>query len=158
MLGVTIFMASKELLDMLNKGVAREVQFSIQYMWQRLMVKGIEGVAVESIFRQMAIESAANAEVLGERLVYLAGVLPVTFDSVHIGHSLDDMLKENIQNSEETVDLLKQTIQLASKEGDFATCRMLEDVLSIDEKHLDRVSKLLVGMTKPFTQLKLDSE
>lgn len=158
MLGVAIFMASKELLDMLNKGVAREVQFSIQYMWQRLMVKGIEGAAVESVFRQMAIESAANAEALGERLVYLAGVLPVTFDSIHVGHSLDDMLKENIQNSEETIDLLKQAIQLASKEGDFTTGRILEDALAVKEKHLDRVSKLLVGMTKPFTQLKLDSE
>jgi bacterioferritin len=155
---VAIFVASKELLDMLNKGVAREVQFSIQYMWQRLMMKGIEGVAVENIFRKMAMESAANAQVLGERLVFLAGVLPATFDSVHVGHGLDDMLKENIQNSEENIDLLRQAIQLSNKEGDFATRRILEDVLVVEEKHLDRVSKLLVGMTKPFTQLKLDSE
>jgi bacterioferritin len=152
-----ILVASKELLDMLNKVVAREVQFSIQYMWQHLMAKGIEGAAVENIFRRMAIESAANAEVLGERLVFVAGVLPVTFDSVHVGHGLDDMLKENIQNCEENIDLVKQAIQFAAKEGDFATRRVLEDVLIVDEKHLDRVSKLLVGMTKPFTQLKLDS-
>lgn len=158
MQGVLIFVVSKELLDMLNKVVTREVQFSIQYMWQRLMVKGVEGAAVESIFRQMAVESGANAELLGERLVYIAGVLPVTFDSVHVGHTLDDMLKENIQNSEETIDLLKQAIQSADKEGDFTTRRILEAVLAVDEKHLDRVSKLLVGMTKPFTQLKLDSE
>jgi len=149
--------ASKELLDMLNKGVARELQFSIQYMWQRLMVKGIEGAAVENIFRRMAVESAKNAEMLGERLVFLAGVLPVTVDSVHVGHSLDDMLKENIQNEEEIIDLFKQAIQMASKEGDYTTCRILEDVLCAEEKHLDKVSKLLVGMTKPFTQLKLDS-
>jgi bacterioferritin len=158
MQGVSIFVVSKELLDMLNKVVTREIQFSIQYMWQRLTVKGVEGAAVESIFRQMAVESAANAEVLGERLVYIAGVLPVTFDSVHVGHTFDDMLKENIQNSEETIDLLKQAIQSADKEGDFTTRRILEAVLAVDEKHLDRVSKLLVGMTKPFTQLKLDSE
>ena len=150
-------MVSKELLDMLNKGVAREIQSSIRYSWQSLMVKGVEGLAVEKVFRKMASESAINAEILGERLVYLAGVLPVTFESVHVGHSLDDMLKENIQYSEEVVDLLKQSIQLANKEGDFTTRRVLEDVLAVDERHLDRVSKLLVGMTKPFTQVKLDS-
>lgn len=150
-------MVSRELLDMLNKGVAREVQFSIRYSWQRLMVKGVEGLAVEKVFRKMALESATNAEVLGERLVFLAGVLPVTFESIHVGHSLDEMLKEDIQNSEEIVDLLKQAIQLATKEGDFTTRRLLEDILAVDEGHLDRVSKLLVGMTKPFTQVKLDS-
>ncbi len=150
-------MVSKELLDILNKGVAREVQSSIRYSWQSLMVKGVEGLVVEKVLRKMASESATNAEVLGERLVFLAGVLPLTFESVHVGHSLDEMLKEDIQNAEEIVDLLKQGIQLANKEGDFTTRRVLEDILEVDEGHLDRVSKLLVGMTKPFTQVKLDS-
>lgn len=151
------FVSSKELLDMLNKAVARELQSSIQYMWQHLMVKGVEGAAVENILRRIAIEAAKNTEVLAERLVFLAGVLPVSFEGVHVGHTLDDMLRENIQKEEETVDLLKQTIQVASREGDYTTRRILEDVLSSEEKHLDKVSKLLVGMTKPFTQPKLDS-
>ncbi len=51
---------------MLNKIVAREIQFSIQYKWQQLTVKGVEGAAVENIFRQMATKAAENAEVLGE--------------------------------------------------------------------------------------------
>jgi len=151
-------MASKELLEMLNKIVAREIQFSIQYRWQQIMVKGIEGAAVETLFKQIAIEALENTEVLAERLVYSAGVLPVNFEAVHVGHGLDDMLKENIQYEEEAINLLKQAMQIASKEGDFTTRRTLEDVLCNEEKHLDKVSKLLVGMTKPFTQLKLDSE
>ena len=151
-------MATKELLEMLNKIVARELQFSIQYRWQQLMVKGVEGAAVENIFRQIATEAMDNAEALAERLVYSAGVLPVNFDAVHVGHGLDDMLKENIQYEEEAINLLKQAMQMASKEGDFTTHRILEDVLCSEEKHLDKVSKLLVGMTKPFTQLKLDTE
>jgi bacterioferritin len=143
---------------MLNKAVAHELQSSIQYMWQHLIVKGVEGAAVENIFRKIAIEAAKNTEVLAERLVYLAGVLPVSFDPVHVEPGLDDMLKENIQHEEETINLLKQAIQMASKEGDYTTRKILEDVLADEEKHLDKVSKLLVGMTKPFTQLKLDSE
>ncbi len=149
--------SSRELLDMLNKAVARLLQSSIQYKWQQLTVKGIEGAASEGIFKRMAAESAKNVEVLAERLVYLAGVLPMTFDRVHVEYGLDDMLKENITNLEEAIELLKQTIQLAKSEGDYGTRRILEDVLIVEERHLDWVSKLLVGMTKPFTQVKLDS-
>jgi bacterioferritin (cytochrome b1) len=149
--------SSRELLDMLNKGVARVLQSAILYKWQQLSVKGIEGAAAEGIFKRMAAESAKNVEVLAERLVYLAGVLPMTFDRVHVEYGLDDMLKEDITNLEETIELLKQTIQLAKSEGDYGTRRILEDVLIVEERHLDWVSKLLVGMTKPFTQVKLDS-
>jgi bacterioferritin len=147
-------MASKELLEMLNKGIARELQVSIQYMWQHVMAKGIEGAVVEDTFRQISITEMKHAEKLAERLVFLNGVPTFTPDPVHIGHSLEEMLKENVQAEEEAISLYKQTIQVASKEGDFTTRRMLEDILSNEEEHLDKFSKLLVGMTSPFTQLK----
>ena len=146
-------MASKELLEMLNKGIARELQVSIQYMWQHIMAKGIEGAVVEKTFRKISITEMKHAEKLAERLVFLNGVPTLTPDPVHIGHSLEEMLKENVQAEEEAISLYKQTIQLASKEGDFTTRRMLEDILSNEEEHLDKFSKLLVGMTSPFTQL-----
>jgi len=146
-------MASKELLEMLNKGIARELQVSIQYMWQHVMAKGIEGAVVEDTFRKISITEMKHAEKLAERLVFLDGVPTVTPDPVHIGHSLEEMLKENVQAEEEAISLYKQTIQVASKEGDFTTRRMLEDILSNEEEHLDKFSKLLVGMTSPFTQL-----
>jgi bacterioferritin len=146
-------MATKELLEMLNKGIARELQVSIQCMWQHIMAKGIEGAVVEDTFRQIAITEMKHAEKLAERLVFLNGVPTITPDPVHIGHSLEEMLKENVQAEEEAISLYKQTIQVASKEGDFTTRRMLEDILSNEEEHLDKFSKLLVGMTSPFTQL-----
>ena len=146
-------MATKELLEMLNKGIARELQVSIQYMWQHIMAKGIEGAVVEDTFRQISITEMKHAEKLAERLVFLNGVPTVTPDPVHIGHSLEEILKENVQAEEEAISLYKQTIQIASKEGDFTTRRMLEDILSNEEEHLDKFSKLLVGMTSPFTQL-----
>ena len=138
---------------MLNKGIARELQVSIQYMWQHIMAKGIEGAVVEDTFRQIAITEMKHAEKLAERLVFLNGVPTLTPDPVHIGHSLEEMLKENVQAEEEAISLYKQTMQLASKEGDFTTRRILEDILINEEEHLDKFSKLLVGMTSPFTQL-----
>jgi bacterioferritin len=145
-------MVSKELLEMLNKGIARELQVSIQYMWQHVMAKGIEGAVVENTFRKIAIVEMKHAETLAERLVFLDGVPTLNPDTVHIGHTLDAMLKENVQAEEEAIDLYKQAIQLASKEGDYTTRRMLEEILSNEEEHLDKFSTLLVGMTRPYTQ------
>jgi bacterioferritin len=145
-------MVSKELLEMLNKGIARELQVSIQYMWQHVMAKGIEGAVVENTFRQIAIAEMKHAEILAERLVFLDGVPTLNPDTVHIGHTLDAMLKENVQAEEEAIDLYKQAIQMASKEGDYTTRRMLEEILSNEEEHLDKFSTLLVGMTRPYTQ------
>jgi rubrerythrin len=69
-----------------------------------------------------------------------------------VGVSLVEMLKLDVQAEEEAISLYKQTIKVASEEGDVTTMRLLEDILSHEEKHLDKFSKLLVGMTSPFTQ------
>ena len=145
-------MASKQLLDLLTKGIALELQVSMKYMWQHILVKGLEGAVVEKLFRDIAITEMKHAETLVERLAFLNGVPPNKFDPVHAGVTLEEMLREDEKAEEELVSLYKRAIQVASKEGDFATRRLLENILADEEKHLDKFSKLLVGMTSPFTQ------
>jgi bacterioferritin len=143
---------SKELLDLLKKAIARELHASITYMWQSLTAKGIEGATTETIFKQAATTEMKHAEQLAERLVFLDGVPPDNIEQIHVGTALEEILKEDIRRVEETIALFKQAIQLSSKEGDFTTRRLLEEVLSGEEHLLDKFSKLIVGMTSPFTQ------
>lgn len=145
-------MASEKLLKLLNKGIARELQVSIQYMWQHVTAKGVHGAVVEGLFREIAIEEMKHAEALAERIAFLNGIPTVKPDDIHIGTDVLEMLKDGVQYEEEAVSLYKQAIQVAEKEGDFGTKRMLEEILSNEEKHLDKFGKLLVGMTSPFTQ------
>ena len=145
-------MVSEKLLDLLNKGIARELQVSIQYMWQHVQVTGIDGAVVNGIFRQIAIAEMKHAEKLAERLNYLNGIPTTKPDPIFVGGSLIEMLKQDEQNEEEAIQLYKRGIQVASEEGDFTTRRLLEDILSEEETHIDIFGKLLVGMTNPFTQ------
>ena len=145
-------MVSKQLLDLLTKGIALELHVSMKYMWQHILVKGLDGAVVDKLLRDIAITEMKHAEALTERLAFLNGVPPNTFDPVHPGVTLEEMLKEDEEAEEELVSLYKRAIQVASKEGDFGTRRLLESILSDEEKHLDKFSKLLVGMTSPFTQ------
>ena len=143
---------SEKLLELLNKGIARELQVSIQYMWQHVQATGIDGAVVEDTFRKIAIAEMKHAEALAERLFYLNGVPTTKPDPVFVGGSLLEMLKQDEQNEEEAIRLYKQAIQVASEEGDFTTRRLLEEILSEEEKHIDTFGKLLVGLTSPFTQ------
>jgi bacterioferritin len=146
-------MASQTLLDMLNKGIARELQVSIQYMWQSIQVTGIDGAVTSKIFREIAIAEMRHAEKLAQRLDYLDGVPSTKPDPIFVGGSLTEMLKQDEQNEEEAITLYKQGIQVAAKEGDHTTQRLLEDILAEEEEHINKFGKLLAGMMEPFTQI-----
>ena len=147
-----ILVAAKKLLDILNKGIARELQVSIQYMWQHVQVTGIMGAVVEDTFKEIAITEMKHAEALAERLSYLNGIPTTKPDPIFIGNSLREMLIQNQKNEEEAIQLYKKGIKLAKDEYDFVTERLLVSILSEEEEHVDTFGKLLVGMTSPFTQ------
>ena len=145
-------MVSKKLLELLNKGVARELQVSIQYMWQHVQVKGLEGVLVRHIFKEIAISEMKHAEELAERISSLNGIPTEKPEPIFVGGSLIEMLKQDQQNEEDVIRLYKNTIQVAELEGDITTRGLLEKILSDEEKHVDIFGKMLVGKTDPFTQ------
>lgn len=43
-------MASDKLLELLNEAIARELQVSIQYMWQQVTAKGVNKCSNGSFF------------------------------------------------------------------------------------------------------------
>jgi bacterioferritin len=87
-----IFLSSKKLLEYLNIAIARELQVSIQYMWQHIQVTGIMGAVVADTFRDIAIIEMKHAEALAERLTYLNGIPTTKPDPIFVGSSLRDMI------------------------------------------------------------------
>ena len=143
-------MASKKLLELMNKGIARELQVAIQYMWQHVMVTGIKSVAVEGIFKEIAITEMKHAEEIAERLAYLGGNPTITPDPIFVGSDLEEMLRMDEKAEEEAVALYKKTIKVAQEEDDITTRRLFEKILAEEEEHIDTFSKLLVGLV-PLT-------
>jgi bacterioferritin len=137
---------SKKLFDLMNKGISRELKVSIQYMWQHILVTGIQGAVVEGIFKEIAITEMKHAEEIAERLAYLGGNPTIEPDPIVIGTSLVEMLKLDEKAEEEAITLYKQTIKVAKDEGDNSTRRLFEKILAEEEEHIDTFGKLLVGM------------
>ncbi|MCX8125907.1 MAG: ferritin-like domain-containing protein, partial [Dehalococcoidia bacterium] len=61
-------------MDLLNKAVARELQVSIQYMWQHVLWSGIKGFVVKEEFKEIAITEMKHAEMIAERINYFRGI------------------------------------------------------------------------------------
>ena len=136
-------MASKKLMELLNRGIARELQVSIQYMWQHVLATGVESAAVEDIFREIAITEMKHAEAIAERLAYLGGTPTTKPDPIFVGGSLKEMLQRDVKAEEEAIALYKQTIKVADEEGDVTTRRLFEEILGQEEGHHDTFTKLL---------------
>jgi bacterioferritin len=139
-------MASKKLLELMKRGIARELQVSIQYMWQHVLVTGINGAVVEGIFKDIAITEMKHAEEIAERLASIGGSPTVKPNNVVVGSTLEEMLRFDQGAEEEAITLYKQTIKVASDEGDITTRRLFEKILAEEEEHVDTFGKLLVGM------------
>jgi len=136
-------MASKKLLDKLNDAIAREIQVSAQYMWQHVMVRGINAESVGGVFKGTAITEMKHAEKIAERLDYLGGVPTTKPTPIEIGKTAKDMLKINKKAEEDAISLYREIVILAEKEGDVVTKRLFEQILADEEDHHDKFTTLL---------------
>ncbi|WEU40258.1 MAG: ferritin-like domain-containing protein [Candidatus Odinarchaeum yellowstonii] len=136
-------MASKELLDLLNKSIARELQVSIQYMWQHVQWRGVKGFAVKDVLKSIAIQEMKHAEAIAERLVYLGGVPTTKPEPIFVGASLKEMLEQDAKDEEGAIKLYKSVLSAALKEGDETTAHLFRDILADEEDHHDTFTTLL---------------
>jgi len=134
---------SAELLEMLNQAIARELQVSIQYMWQHVQWKGVEGFAVSDEFKEIAIAEMKHAEKIAERLWYLGGQPTTKPNPINVGDELKEMIGFDVKAEEEAIAMYKQIMDLAEKEGDVATREIFEEIEEEEEEHHDFFSSLL---------------
>ena len=141
-------MASTKLFEMLNRAVAAELQVSIQYMWQYVLWRGVSGLSVKDDLKSIAITEMRHAEKIAERLAYLGGTPTTKPDPVFVVFDLGEMLRLDEKAEEEAIMLYRRIIETASKENDFTTRRIFEQILEEEEAHLDTFSTHLVGLVE----------
>jgi bacterioferritin len=135
--------ASSTLTDLLNQAIAREIQVSVQYMWQHVMAKGLESAEIADVFKDAAIAEMKHAEKIAERLFYF-DVTPTTKPThIDVGGDVKHMLEADAKAEEEAVDLYKKIIKQAESEGDSTTRLLFEEILADEEGHHDTFTTLL---------------
>jgi bacterioferritin len=136
-------MASEKLLEMLNRAIARELQVSIQYMWQHVQRKGVDHFAVSEEFKEIAVAEMKHAEKIAERLWYLGGKPTIKPSPISVGEKLEEMISFDVKAELEAVTIYKEIMELAEKEGDVATKEIFEEIEEAEEEHHDFFTSLL---------------
>jgi bacterioferritin len=134
---------SKGLLDMLNKAIAREIQVSIQYMWQHVQWIGVKGFAVQDEFKGIGVAEMKHAEAIAERLFYLGETPTTKPDPINVGKTLGEMLKQDIKDELNAIKMYKDIIEMARKEKDETTMFLFLSILKDEEDHHDTFTTLL---------------
>lgn len=135
--------ASKQLLDLLNQAVARELQVSVQYMWQHVQCTGVKGFAVRDELKKIGITEMKHAEEIAERLVYLGGEPTTKPSPIVVGNTLKKMLEKDKKDEEGAIALYRKIILVARQEGDEVTEKMFKEILADEEEHHDTFTGLL---------------
>ncbi len=134
---------SKELLDMLNDAIARELSVSISYMWQHVLMTGVQGFAVKDEIKKIAIVEMRHAEDIAERLVYLGGKPTTKPTEIRVGESLKEMMQINTELENGAIELYRKIIAKAEDEGDIVTADLFHEILAQEEEHHDTFTGLL---------------
>ncbi|HEX9976396.1 MAG TPA: ferritin-like domain-containing protein [Dehalococcoidales bacterium] len=134
---------SKELLDLLNQAIAREVQVAIQYMWQHVQWGGVKGFAVHDELKSISIAEMKHAEAIAERLYYLGGIPTTKPTPIFVGTTLKEMIVQDVKDEEGAIKLYKQIVEKARKEKDETTTFIFEGILEQEEDHHDTFTTLL---------------
>lgn len=134
---------SVKLLEMLNTAISRELQVSIQYMWQHVMWKGAKAFAVKDELKKIAITEMKHAEKIAERLAYLGGVPTTKPEPIFVGESLREMIERDKMDEEGAIKLYREIISRARNEGDEVTEQLFRGILADEEEHHDTFVSLL---------------
>ncbi len=135
--------ASEKLLELLNSSIARELQVSIQYMWQHVQWSGVKGFAVQEELKSIAIAEMKHAEAIAERLFYFGGIPTTKPTPIFVGQNLKEMIGQDVKDEEGAIKLYKQVIEVAKSEGDETTYDLFRQILADEEGHHDTFTSLM---------------
>ena len=134
---------AEQLLELLNKAIARELGVSIQYMWQHVMAMGMKSPDIKDIFKDIAIAEMKHAENIAERLFYLGGTPTTKPTPINVGTSLKEMIELDLKAEDEAIELYTEIIKVADGKEDSTTRLLFEEILTAEEEHKHIFTKLL---------------
>jgi bacterioferritin len=148
--------AISDLRSMLNKAIARELQVSIQYMFQHSLGTGaqfavpgrtaaarrVQFVATRRPYflpgaslKKIAITEMRHAEAIADQVVHLGGEPTTQPAPITLGETIREMLELDREQERGAIELYKQIIDAAEQNGDDATGNLFRRILADEESH-----------------------
>ena len=128
----------KEIVDLLNEVLAGELVAINQYFLHAKMCKNWGFNAIADRTRKESIDEMKHAEQLVDRILFLEGLPNLQrLDPLHVGQTVVEQLKSDLQLEYAAVKRLNDGIQLCRDKRDNTSEVLLTGILVSEEDHVD---------------------
>ena len=145
---------NEKVLATLNALLREEMTAISQYMVHAEMYEDWGYSKLGEAEEHSAIEEMKHAEKLIARILFLEGRPIVSdLDALHIGKTVDEMLKNDLTLETDAVKMYNDAIKLVVAEKDNGTKELLDAILADEEGHVNFFEEQLgqiEQMTLPF--------
>lgn len=140
----------QKVIQLLNEALATEIVCVLRYKFHYFMASGINASQVAAEFLEHAQQEQAHADQLCERIVQLGGKPNLSPDGLlsrsHAeyieGEDLKGMIKEDLVAERIAIESYTEVIRYIG-DDDPTTCRLLREILAMEETHADDLADFL---------------
>ncbi|MER5649955.1 bacterioferritin [Streptosporangium sp. NPDC002524] len=128
----------KKIIELLNEQLTAELTAINQYFLHAKMQENWGYTRLAKYTREESIDEMRHAEKLTDRILFLEG-LPnyQKLGTLHIGQTVAEQLRADLDVELEVVTRLKPAITLMREKGDATSARLFEEILADEEHHID---------------------
>ena len=124
-----------QLIDVLNKDLAKEYSALIQYVQHASVITGPQYDAISAELTVHSNEEHQHAISLSDQIDFLGGIPAVDVADIHISPDSKVMLEQDLEGELDAIARYRARIGQAERLQEYGLRRALEDILIIEEEH-----------------------
>ncbi|MFI5391190.1 MAG: bacterioferritin [Bacteriovoracales bacterium] len=128
----------KNIIDALNSVLSKELTAINQYFLHARMLQdwGLEKIG--GLEYKASIDEMKHADLVIKRILFLEGLPNVQrLEKIKIGEDVKEILESDLNVEFDALKNLKECVELAEDEQDFASRELFLDILKSEEHHID---------------------
>lgn len=138
----------KEMIDLLNKDLAREYQAIIAYTVYSQTMKGAKYLSIAQELEKHAGEELSHAIQIAKQIDYFNGTPVVQPAEVKLSDKPEEMLRFDLENERRTILNYRERIRQAEAMGEFGLSEVLRKIIAQEQEHLTDLADAL-GIDNP---------
>ncbi|OQA14290.1 MAG: Bacterioferritin [Firmicutes bacterium ADurb.Bin356] len=133
-----------KLVSALNSLLADELTAINQYIVHAEMCEDWGYEKLHEHFEKRAIDEMKHAEILIGRILFLEGRPIVSnLGKISIGKEVPEQLENDRLAEVDAINAYNNAIKLAGEVNDYATRKILQEILKDEDEHMDEIEELL---------------
>jgi bacterioferritin len=124
-----------DLIELLNRDLAREYQAIIAYVVYSQVLKGAEYMNIAAELEKHALEELNHALIIAKQIDYLGGMPAVKPLPVRTSERAEDMLRYDLEQETETIASYRERVRQCEALSEYAMAEEIRGILVNEQEH-----------------------